>query len=422
MSRVHWRMAVILGNDASGAGAGYRRCVTTNHPAQGAGAPGRRWSATGIADSRWLATVVLIAAAGAVMLTTVAGPGAAQKGPLRLLLACVLIVVLARWPLPVLGVVAAGAAIVAGSGATSLPVGALLGLAFYFSAVGLPRPKSIALAMAIATALGVAIVYSEFTAVHPQIAAEVVENFVPLAGVWFISDSVAARRRYQAGLAAQAERERAAEVREERVRIAREMHDVVAHALAVITVQAGVGRCLAGTRPEEAISALGSIETIGRTAQDELRVALGLLRDGEAGTAPLAPLPRLVDVKGLADTVRAAGVSVELRMDGTGRQLSPSLELSIYRVMQEALTNVVKHAPGARAEAELTVSAGKVRLDVRDDGGPDGRAPRPDPGPGHGIVGMRERIGAFGGWLVAGPVAGGGFRVTAEVPVEGVPN
>ncbi|MGH3232951.1 MAG: sensor histidine kinase, partial [Streptosporangiaceae bacterium] len=93
---------------------------------------------------------------------------------------------------------------------------------------------------------------------------------------------------------------------------------------------------------------------------------------------------------------------------------------SIYRVVQEALTNVVKHAPGARAVAELTVSAGKVRLDVRDDGGPGGEAPRAGLGAGHGITGMRERIGAFGGWLVAGPVAGGGFQVTAEVPVEGV--
>ena len=147
---------------------------------------------------------------------------------------------------------------------------------------------------------------------------------------------------------------------------------------------------------------------------------LGLLRDGEAGTAPLAPAPRLIDIKDLVDTVRASGVLVELRMEGTDRQLSPSLELSIYRVMQEALTNVVKHAPGARAAAELTVSAGKVRLDVRDDGGPGGsEARRAGLGTGHGIVGMRERIGAFGGWLVAEPAVGGGFEVTAEVPIEG---
>jgi signal transduction histidine kinase len=108
---------------------------------------------------------------------------------------------------------------------------------------------------------------------------------------------------------------------------------------------------------------------------------------------------------------------------GTDRQLSPSLELSIYRVVQEALTNVVKHAPGARAAVELAVSAGKVRLDVRDDGGPgrqqaDGETPGPDGRIGHGILGMRERISAFGGGLVAGPAIGGGFQVTAEVPIE----
>jgi signal transduction histidine kinase len=365
---------------------------------------------------------VLAAAAGAVMLTLVAGPGVHQQGGRLLiaLLACVPIVVLRRWPLPVLGVVTVVAGMVTASGSASLPFGILLGLALYFSALGQPRRRSIPLALAVATALGAALVYSAFAVMRAPVAAGAVEDFVPLAGAWFIADSVAARRRYQAGLAAQAERERAAEVREERVRIAREMHDVVAHTLAVITVQAGVGRRLAGRRPEEASSALESIETIGRTAQDELRVVLGLLRDGEAGTAPLAPAPRLIDVKDLVDTVRASGIPVELRMSGTDRQLSPSLELSIYRVVQEALTNVVKHAPGARAAAQLTVSAEKVRLDVRDDGGPGGReAPRADVDTGHGIVGMRERIGAFGGWLVAEPTADGGFQVTAEVPIEG---
>jgi signal transduction histidine kinase len=313
--------------------------------------------------------------------------------------------------------VAAGLATALGLG--SLPFGVLLGLALYFPALGLPRPRSVALAAVVAVALGVAVAYSAFTARTGQTAGGATEVFVPLAGAWFIADSVAARRRYQAGLAAQAERERTGEVREERVRIAREMHDVVAHALAVITVQAGVGRCLAGQRPQEATAALESIEMISRTAQDELRVVLGLLRDGETGSAPLAPTPRLVDVKDLAETVRAAGTPVELRMAETDCRLSPSLELSVYRVVQEALTNVVKHAPGARAVVDLTVSDAKVRLDVRDDGGPGGGRAPGGPGTGHGITGMRERIGAFGGWLVAGPVAGGGFRVTAEVPVEG---
>jgi signal transduction histidine kinase len=383
--------------------------------------PAWRWFPAGVAESQWLAIVVLAAAAGAVVLTVVAEPWGLQGGRLVIpLLACVPVVVLRRWPLPVLGVVTAAAGMVAATGFALLPFGVLLGLALYFSALGLPRPKSIVLALGVAAALGVAVVYSAFAVGIAQAAGEATAIFVPLAGAWFIADSIAARRRYQAGLAAQAERERAAEVRQERVRIAREMHDVVAHALAVITVQAGVGRCLAGNRPEEASAAFGSIETIGRTAQDELRVVLGLLRDGEAETAPLAPAPRLIDVKDLAGTVRASGVAVELRMEGTDRRLSPSLELSVYRVVQEALTNVVKHAPGARAAVELTVSAGKVRLDVRDDGGPGGGAQRAGLGTGHGSVGMRERIGAFGGWLVAGPADGGGFQVTAEVPVEGV--
>jgi len=177
-------------------------------------------------------------------------------------------------------------------------------------------------------------------------------------------------------------------------------------------------------RPEEAGTALESIEMIGRTAQDELRVVLGLLRDEQAGAAELAPAPGLVDVKELAEHVRASGTPVELRMSGTDRQLSPALELSVYRVVQEALTNVVKHAPGARATVDLAVSDRQVRIEVADDGGPAGRPAGDDarlasPGTGHGVVGMRERIGAFGGWLVAEPLADRGFHVLAEVPIEG---
>ncbi len=171
------------------------------------------------------------------------------------------------------------------------------------------------------------------------------------------------------------------------MRIARELHDVVAHTLAVITVQAGVGRRLMARRPEEAGAALESIETIGRTAQEELRVVLGLLRDEETGTAALAPAPRLVDIKELVETVRASGTPVDLRMSGMDRPLSAALELSLYRVVQEALTNVVKHAPGARVAVDLAVTDREIRIDVVDDGGPEpGPAPgarraRPD-GPG----------------------------------------
>jgi signal transduction histidine kinase len=392
--------------------------VIPHRPDVGARVPAWRARPAGLTEGRWLVVGLLSVAAA---LSVAEGRATHQHGGqlLILLMLCVPVVVMRRWPLPAVCAVTIADGLVAARGMASLPCGILLGVALYFSALKLSRPRSIELALAVTAVLSATLLYSAFTVVNAQVAADAVENLVPLGGAWFIADSVAARRRYQAGLAAQAERERAAEVREERVRIAREMHDIVAHTLAVMTVQAGVGRRLAARRPEEATAALESIETIGRTAQEELSVVLGLLRNGEAGSAPLAPLPRLIDLKELADTVRSSGVPVELRMEGTDRRLSPSLELSIYRVMQEALTNVVKHAPGARAEAELAISAGKVRLEVRDDGGMDGHAPRTGLGTGHGIVGMRERIGAFGGSLVAEPIVGGGFRVTAEVPIEG---
>jgi len=189
-------------------------------------------------------------------------------------------------------------------------------------------------------------------------------------------------------------------------------------------------------RPEEAGAALESIENIGRTAQEELHVVLGLLRDEEHRTATLTPAPKLVDVKALVDTVRTSGTPVDLHLSGTDRPLSPALELSVYRVIQEALTNVVKHAPGARAAVSLAVSDREILLDVTDDGGPArlptlaatlaATLPAEPPaagewqaGPGHGIVGMRERIAAFGGWLVAEPLTGRGFRVNAQVPIDG---
>ncbi len=358
------------------------------------------------------------------------GPLAPQRG-LRLvfaLLVCGPVVLqLRRWPLPVLGIATAVSGLVVASGSTSLPLALLLGVASYLVASGLSRKVSIYAALAAAVALGAALGYAAFAGRTGMLAAGAVLGFGPLVAGWFAGDTAATRRRYQAGLAEQQERERAAEaerarqeIREERVRIARELHDVVAHTLAVITVQAGVGRRLMAKHPEEAGLALDSIETIGRTAQDELRVVLGLLRDESIGPAALAPAPRLVDVKELVHTVQASGTPVELRTSGVDRQLSPALELSIYRVVQEALTNVVKHAPGASATVDLAVSDQAVRIEVTDDGGEAGRPDTAaDPGQGNGIVGMRERTGAFGGWLVAEALAGQGFHVLAEIPLDG---
>ncbi len=378
---------------------------------------------------QWLASATLVLCAALITLALTAGPYPHDRAP-RLALAfvfCVPIAALRRWPLPVLAAVTAVNVVVMAAGNAPLPFGIMLGLASYLAASRLPRRVSIPAAVTTAMALGGALLYAATTTRNAAVAVEAVEGFLPLAAGWFTGDSAAARRRYLAGLAEQAARERAAEaelallqVHQERVRIARELHDVVAHTLAVITVQAGVGRRLMAKRPEEASTALESIETIGRTAQEELRVVLGLLRDEDNRTAALAPAPTLADVKDLIETVQASGTPIELHMSGADRPLSPALELSVYRVLQEALTNVVKHAPGARATVDLAVFDNVIRLDVTDDGGPAGQPLAGEQaGPGHGIVGMRERITAFGGWLHAEPLPGRGFRVTAQVPTEG---
>jgi signal transduction histidine kinase len=333
-----------------------------------------------------------------------------------------------RWPVVLFLAVCVGlAAAITASGKPSLPLPVVLvWVAAYLVASRLPRRLSVRAVAAAAAALGGALCYAAVATTSNSLPVAVVEIYLPLAAAWLIGDAVAARQRYLAGLAAQAERERASEaerarqeVREERVRIARELHDVVAHALAVVTVQAGVGRRLMAQRPAEASTALETIETIGRTAQEELRVVLGLLREEGISDEQLAPAPRLADLKQLAETVRASGTPVELRVPDDTGELSPALQLTVYRVVQEALTNVVKHAPRSRATAEVTFSDGGIRIEVANGSGPARQPAGQGAAPGHGIAGMRERIGAFGGSLSAGPSPGGGYTVLAEIPVEG---
>jgi signal transduction histidine kinase len=330
------------------------------------------------------------------------------------------------WLAVIILAVCAGVAGVALLGSSApIAVSVVLGFASYLVASRLPRRRSVPFVAAAAAALLAARLYAAVAVGSLQMAAQAVEFLLPMAAAWFVGDSVAARRKYQAGLAEQAERERAAEaelarqnVREERVRIARELHDVVAHALAVVTVQAGVGRRLMDRRPEEAVRALETIEAIGRTAQEELRVVLGLLREEGIADAALSPAPRLADLKELVETVRASGTPVELRLTDIGQQLSPALQLSVYRIVQEALTNVVKHAPSARATVDVAIFGQDVRVKVFDEGSADGRGAGLARAPGHGILGMRERIAAFGGSLAAGPCPDGGFLVLAEIPLN----
>jgi signal transduction histidine kinase len=336
-----------------------------------------------------------------------------------------------RWPVPLLVVATAVVALEIAGGNTSVPFTLLLALAVYGIAISMPRRRSIRAALAAAVVIGCALLVS-WARMGPTPAAHAAaESLLPLAAAWFIGDSVTARRKYLAGLAWQAEQQRAAEAErarrelsEQRVRIARELHDVIAHGLAVITVQAGVGRRLMAKDQAQAASALESIESIGRTAQDELRAVLGLLREEEVSPTALAPAPGLADLDDLVATVRAAGTPVDLHVSGAGRPLSPALALSVYRVIQEALTNVVKHAPGARASVDLAVSARAVSIAVTDDGAVPGAGAGtgagddPQRAAGHGITGMRERVSAFGGLLVAHPAGVRGFQVRARIPLQ----
>jgi signal transduction histidine kinase len=249
--------------------------------------------------------------------------------------------------------------------------------------------------------------------------------------------------------AAAAEAERAAQVRramaDERAQIARELHDIVAHAMSVIAVRSGVARMVIDTDPEQAREALGIIETTTRRSLHEMRLLVGVLRDARADPAELSPVPGLRDLGRLVAAAAAAGVTADVQIEGTVHRLSSSAELSAYRIVQEALTNVARHAGPTRARVRIDYQPHEVIIEVADDG-PQGPAPSPVHSPaghsrpghssanhsspgysspgqgssGHGLIGMRERATLFGGELAAGP-QGSGFRVRATLPMAGPP-
>jgi signal transduction histidine kinase len=234
---------------------------------------------------------------------------------------------------------------------------------------------------------------------------------------WYIGKLVRTRAEH----AAQLERERAGEadraVAEERTSIARELHDVVAHRVSLMTVQAGAAKTVAGDDPQSALAAMEAVEHAGREALDELRHLLGVLRP-KADGGSLGPQPGLAGVPRLADQFGEAGLDVSLTMIDVPTDLPARVDLSAYRIVQEALTNVLKHAgPGARSEVRISLDNEVVSIEVTD----DGHAVPTLPGSGHGIMGMRERAVLLGGGLTAGPLRDGGFRVVARLPIGGGP-
>ena len=218
--------------------------------------------------------------------------------------------------------------------------------------------------------------------------------------------------------AARLEREREdrtrAAVEAERRRIARELHDVIAHTVSVMTVQAGAARLLLDDDPERAIGPLRSVEETGRQALTEIRRLFEVTReDGEE--VPLGPRPGIANLDALVDHACRAGLSVELTVEGEPVTLSPGLELAAYRVVQEALTNSLKYAGPTTAQVGVRFGRDALDLEIVD----RGRGPTRREGTGHGLIGMRERVALYGGELEAGPRTEGGFAVRARLPVDG---
>ena len=245
---------------------------------------------------------------------------------------------------------------------------------------------------------------------------------IPIFGVaWLVGHIYRANVLRTAELSERADRleheretEARAAVAEERARIAREMHDVVAHSLSVMVVQAEAAEAMLDVDPDRARRALSSVQETGRSALGELRRMLGVLREMDGSGAPLAPQPGLGGLDELVESVRAAGLLVSVRVDGRPRPLPAGVDLSAYRIVQEGLTNALKHAGPARADVLVRYGDRELEVGVSDDG--RGHDPRANGG-GHGLVGMRERVALYGGELEAGPRPEGGFRLRARLPL-----
>jgi signal transduction histidine kinase len=346
------------------------------------------------------------------------------------------------------------------------PTWAEFGMLIAFYTVAAHRPRRQTAVAAALVAAGLTAYVLVWLSRHPMPAGQAVSNsvvsYVQFAVAWFLGDVQKRRLAYtaelealNAQLAAEQELRSRWAVTEERGRIARELHDVVAHSVSVMVVQAGAARRTLAASPDQAAAALGQIESTGRQALVEMRRLLGLLRDGEReDAAALAPQPSLEHLESLAAAAREAGLPVEVTVEGEPRPLPAGVDLSAYRIVQEALTNSLKHAGPARAEVRIRYGRDVLEVQVTDDGlggrgaatavagsglvvvtlGPHGAvrngvesasgrrsidSDRRDRRSGHGLIGMRERVALFGGTLEAGARPGGGYRVAARLPLDG---
>ena len=327
-----------------------------------------------------------------------------------------------RAPVAVFGVLAAVALLQWGFG---LRLGADVALLVALYTVATSQPRRTAVAAVGVLETGVALAAFRFAP-----AGDVLGSLVFLSGLvaaaYFVGTSVRNRRAYLGALvdrAARAERDRDQQARlaatAERTRLARELHDIVAHSLTVVVTLAEAAAAAAESDPTAARAAMGQVATTGRSALGEMRRLLDVLRteSGEDGVA-LAPAPGLDGLDGLVAGARSAGLPVRLTVAGRPRPLTAAMDATAHRIVQESLTNVLKHAVDPSAvEVLVRWADGSLVLQISD----DGRSSAASGEPGHGLTGMRERLALFGGELSAGPVTTGGWRVRATLPLTGEP-
>jgi signal transduction histidine kinase len=301
-------------------------------------------------------------------------------------------------------------------------------VALYSTVKYAPHARSGWLATGV-TLLGTVLGILAFDQSRSQLGSLTLEATVACLGVWLLGAHSRSRRLLLEGLrerSAAAERERVhlaqLAVATERASIARELHDIVAHSLSVMIVQADGARYTLDRDSERARQAVDTVANTGRDALDEMRRLVAVLRSGETAGTSAHPFARLGELDGLIDRARAAGLTVRIARDGVSPPLPAGIELTLYRIVQESITNVIKHAgPGATIDIQFSYTPAAAEIHVLDDGGPtvsgDDAPADSMPCGGNGLIGLRERVAMYDGCLLAGPRPDGGWFVNARIPV-----
>jgi signal transduction histidine kinase len=365
-------------------------------------------------DINWV-DVVIAVGLSALAIGEGAGTGSADFSPAVLLCTAPLLV-RRRWPIPVLLVALAGFSIAGDASNLASLAGGLTAAV----SVGLDdRHPVLGTIAVLAVAAGIAIEFGRGSYTQLPIpgflAPFLLIGSAFLAGRAIASRQVLANQHLERANELQRDREAAIKTatEAERRHIARELHDVIAHSVGVMVVQAGAARHVLTEKPEAARESLLAVETSGHEAMAELRRLLGVLNEnGEA--APMSPQPGMERIDALISRIRESGLPVELRIEGTVRALPPGVDVAAYRIVQEALTNAMKYAGGAPAQAVVRYSDEAIDIDVVDEGNVRTAAE----GIGRGLTGMRERVALFGGTIEAGRREGGGYAVHAHLPIE----